>query len=173
MSKRKRSESRSEIRDNVDKSKKDLEQQTDDLETKLGEVDAVRDTIANLDFGGTLEGGTDLEQTTKETEETAVEVFDGEDQKLERFKADNEALEANLSESKEADESDQIKLENVGRRIEAKRTLGDLIEAQQAVISDLKILTDNIARAKEARDRAVEEQKGMKNRVHGNGGKQS
>lgn len=170
MAKRKHTESRSEIDGKVEKSAKDLAEQVDVLHIGQEEVEVVRETLAELDFGGTMEGGDELAQNMEKTEDTAVEVFDAADRRLDETAADNETMEQELEEKKDADGSDQKKLETSATKIREGSTLGEIEKATQTVIRDATILADRIARAKEARDRAKQTQAGLKGRVHRGGG---
>lgn len=173
MKRRRHSESRSEVEKKVETSEKKLDERVDALDKMDKDVRIVREMIADMEFGGTLEGADELEQSVEATEDTAVEVFDEGNQKLEEVETENEALEGDLKEKKETNESDQGKLEDSKQKIEAGKTLQELEQAKENVLRDIQFLADKITRAKEARDQALEEQKGMKNRVHGSGGKRS
>lgn len=172
MSRRRRTESRSEVESKVETSERNLVERIDVLDKMQEDVQTVREMIADMDFGGTLEGTDELEQSVEKTEGTAVEVFDEKDQELEGAAAENEALEENLTEKRETDESDQGKLDSAGEKLDADKTRRDIEEAKETVLRDVEFLAQKIARAKEARAQAREAQKNLQGRVHSGGGGQ-
>jgi len=170
MSRRRSLESQTDIEGKTETSEHDLEEQLDVLGEKHEEVEAVRDTIGKLDFGGTLEAGEHLEDDMGEVEDAAMEVFDKEDGKMEDVEGENEDIEESLTETMEGNEAEQEKLEGLRPDIETDVTRRKIEEAMQTIVKDVEFFADQIVQAIEAREQAKRTQEDLKGRVHSSPG---
>ena len=102
-----------------------IEQRGADLEEKIGDLDkiekdvqTVRDTLANLELGGTAEGNDAVEEAITDAESTTVEVFDREDENLEQLQSENEGQEQELSDHSDTTQEDVERLSEASSRME-------------------------------------------------------
>ena len=166
MAKRRDVPSKGEVTERVEKSNKDMEGKQVDLEKVASDVETVRQTLEKLDFGGTAEGADQLEKSIESAENVTTEVFEREDENLERIQSDSQQFEGEITDHRDTSESDLGKISDSSARIETKETINELIRAKETVLRDIDFLADQINRACDARKKSDAVQEKLKSRVH-------
>ena len=161
--------SRPEINQAIDKSGNDMQEKEADLDKIAADVETVRETLESLDFGGTSEGADAVEVTMEGAEDITEDVFDRGDEELEQIQEEDEEYQGELEEAADSDESDLEQISDASSRIETSETVEGLVQAKEAALRDIDFLSEQINRAREARDRSEQTQREYQNRVHTRG----
>ena len=169
MARKRRSDSprRSEVTEKVEHQKDSMDQKNDELDTIATDKETVTETLESLEFSGTAEGGDDVEEVFETTENLTVEIFDGEDQKLEEIQSDTEEYEGALSDRTDSSESDLDKVANATAKIETRDTVDELAHAKEVLSNDIEFISEQERLAKEARNESDRLQQEHRGRVHG------
>lgn len=166
MAKRSDVPTRNEVTERAETSKKDMEEKELDLDKIATDVETVRETLDKLDLGGTQEGAEQLETSIKGAEDVTEEVFDKEDEDLERIQEENKEFEGDLDERRDTSDSDLGKVSDASSKIETKETINELVKAKEAVVRDIDFLKEQIERVSDARQKSDEIQNKHQARVH-------
>lgn len=161
--------SQGDISETVDRSSSDMDEKLGVLDKTQQDVGTVRQTWANLEFGGTSEGMDSVEESINAAEDVTIEVFDSEDEKLESLQKDSEEYQGELHEHSESDQSDLEEIHDARGRVDTEETLGALEEAIRVAERDGEFLKEQIDRAKAARDESERMQQKYGSQVHGGG----
>lgn len=143
---------RGEITDKVDKHETDMHDKADEIEETVEDVETVRQTLEELDLGGTAEGGDAVEQAIEGAEDVSVSEFDEESQELEQIEGEDEEHEHELEERSDTTSSDLGKISDASGRIHSDAANNELIEAKESALRDIEFLSDQAKRAQEARE---------------------
>lgn len=163
--------SRDEITETIDRSGTELEEKTGDLEKLEKDIQTVRDTLANLDFGGTKEGVNSVEERVSGAETRTTEEFEREDEQLEQVQSENAEVEQELQEHSESERTDLDKLSDASSRLETEVPVNELLKAKEAALQDVDFLAEQIKRAKQAREKSEQAQQEYQNTVRQTGKK--
>jgi hypothetical protein len=166
MGNRKDLSSRREVTERIEKSKIDMEEKEVDLEKVAADVETVRQTIEKLDFGGTTEGVEQLEKSIESAENITTEVFEREDEDLEKMQSENQEYEGEITEHRDISEANLGKISDSSAKIETEETVNELIQTKEAVLKDIDFIRDSISRISDARKRSDEAQENLKSRIH-------
>ena len=158
--------SRGEVTDTVDRSQGDMREKEGGLEKIADDVEVVRQTLENLDFGGTAEGTEAVEEAVRGAEDVTEETFDREDQELDEVQGRDEEYQGELQEHSEASDADLDKLSEASGQIDTRETVNESVKAKEAALRDVEFLAEQIRRAQEARDESERTQSDYENRVH-------
>ena len=161
---------RGEVTEKVEKHGTDMREKMDEIEETVEDVETVRQTLEELDLGGTSEGSDAVEQAVEGAEDVSVEEFDEESGELEEIQRETEEHEDELDERSDTASSDLGKISDASGRIESDATNGKLVEAKESAIREIEFLSEQAQRARDAREesrRAHEERQG---RVQSRGG---
>jgi hypothetical protein len=151
MANRKNYSKRQEFTEINEKDRKDMEAKEGNLDKITSDVETVRDTLDALDFKGTSEGSEQIERSIKSAEDVTTEVFDNEDNELEKIHDENQEFENDVMDRRRSTESDLGKISDSSARIETHETVNELSIAKEAVLQDIDFLSEQIERANEAR----------------------
>jgi len=162
---------RHEVTEKVDTSKELMEEKEVDLDKIADDVETVRETLENLDLGGTSEGSDEVENAIHGAEDVTIDEFDREDEELEQIQQESEKYEGELTERSDASESDVDKISDASSAVETKDTLNELATAKEAALREVDFLAEAIDRAKEAQDESERAQQELQGRVHSGGRK--
>jgi len=157
---------RHEVNEKVDRSKEDLQEKADEADTVVEDIETVRRTLDELDFGGTADGADEVEQSIEEAEDVTVDVFDREDEEVEELQQENEEYEGDLQEHSDTVESDLGKISDASGRIETQETTNELVKAKEASIRDIEFLGEQVERANESRQESERIQQDHQTRAH-------
>ena len=162
--------SRRQIKQRIDISKKKMKGKETDIEKTVSDVESVRKIVEKLDFGGTAEGTLKLETSLDKTENVTISVFDKQNNELEHIQHKGKNYETDIEKRETRNESDLKKISDTSSKIETKETINALIEAKEAVLRDIDFLSEQLKRAKDARDESDAAQRRLEARVnHGKG----
>lgn len=167
MAKRKGFMTRHEMSEKIDRSKKDMGGREINLDKIASDVETVRRTLENLDFGGTIEGSEQVENAIEKAEDVTSDVFAKEDEGLEKAQKDIEGFEGEIRDHHKSSESDLGRISESKNRIETKETVHELEAAREVAVRDIDFLIKQIERAREARERSNSIQEKLLARVQG------
>jgi hypothetical protein len=156
---------RNEVAEKVEDNKREMEGKAADLEKLASDVETIRHTIEQLDLGGTADGFEQVKGAVESAENVTEEVFDREDESLDRIQADNEEFEGELEGGRESSESDLGKISDASAKIETKETVNELLKAKEAVLRDIDFLAEQINRASDAKKESDSVQERLQARV--------
>ena len=166
MAKRGDLSSKREVSERIGKDKNDMEQKEVDLEKVASDVETVRHTLEKLDFGGTTEGAEQLEKSIESAENITTEVFEREDEDLEKIQSKGKEFEGEIAEHRNTSESDLGKISDSSAKIETKETINELVQAKEVVLKDIDFLADSINRISDAITKSDAAQEKLNSRIH-------
>ena len=166
MSRRSDVPTRSEVTEKIDTTKSEMEAKETDLDKTASDVETVRQTREQLDFGGTAEGSDEVESSIESAEDVTTEVFDKEDESLDQVQTRNEEFEGKLQDHQESSESDLGKISDARAKIDTKETINELAKTEEAVRRDIEFLDGEGRRASDAREKSDDIQRRLQARVH-------
>ena len=161
---------RHEIIEKVDLNGKDMGEKEDSLDSVASDVETVRQTLENLDFGGTEDGSDQVKGAIEDAESVTIEVFGREEGQLDQIQNDNQEFEGELQDRRGSSESDLGKLSDSSARTETEETVNELLKAKESVLRDIDFLAEQIDRARVAREKSDAIQENLKARI-GSGGR--
>lgn len=156
---------RHEVSEKIESGKKDMDGREINLEKIASDVDTVRRTLENLDFGGTIEGSEQVEHAIERAENVTTDVFSREDEGLEKAQKDIEGFEREIRDHQKTSESDLNKVSETKSRIKTKETVHELEAAREVAVRDIDFLIKQIERAREAREKSNSIQEKLLDRV--------
>ena len=166
MARRKDVPTRNEVTEKIESDKKEMEGKETDLDKIASDVETVRQTLEQLDFGGTAEGSDEVESSIESAEDVTTVVFDREDESLEQIQTHNEEFEGELQDHHGSSESDLGKISDASAKIETKEAINELEKAREAALRDIDFLAEQIGRASDARKESDTVQEKLQARVH-------
>jgi len=152
--KRKDISTRAEINERREGNLNDMEKKEVNLDRIASDLEIARRTISQLDFKGTKEGAEQLERAIEKAEDVTEDVFNKEDEELERIQSDNLEFEGEIQDSRNFSESDLQKVSDASTSIETKETVDALVDAKDMILRDIDFLDEQIRRAKDAREKS-------------------
>lgn len=165
MSKSKDVSTRHEIARSVIDAQSDFEEKAESLNDIASDLETIRDTIDALNFAGTVEGTTEVEDAIDGAENNAVGVFEAEDDELDERQEESDQFKDDLQERSTQMESDAAAIRDVTDRIQLESTASELAEAKEAALRDVEFLTEQAAHAQESRDQSERVQREYRERV--------
>jgi P2-related tail formation protein len=165
MTRRSDTPRRSDVTETVDRSKRDMEEKSQEIEKVVSDVETVRQTLESLDLGGTAEGAEETEQALDSAEEVTVDVFDREDEQLDTKQNETEEYEGNLNERSDTSKSDLGKISDASTQIDTTETTNELVKAKDSAIRDIEFLEGQARRALDARNESERVQNEHQSRV--------
>ena len=165
MARRKGFMARHEVSEKIERSKKEMDCKEINLDKIASDVETVRRTLDNLDFGGTIEGSEQVENAIENAEDVTTDVFDREDDGLEKAQKDIEGFEGEITEHHKSSESDLGRISESKSRIGTKETVHELEAAKEVAVRDIDFLIKQIERAREAREKSNSIQEKLLDRV--------
>jgi hypothetical protein len=169
MARRKDVPTRHELTDQGQEHDRGMEAKEIDLDKIASDVETVRGTLDNLDFGGTSEGTEEVERSIEAAEDVTVQEFDREDEELEHLQSESQEFEDGIQDRRESSESDMRQVTDAAGKIETKETLNQLEKAKDAALRDMEFLSEQIERARSAREGSNAAQEKLQSRVRAGG----
>lgn len=169
MARRKDVPTRHELTDQGQEHDRGMEAKEIDLDKIASDVETVRGTLDNLDFGGTSEGTEEVERSIEAAEDVTVQEFDKEDEELEQLQSDSQEFEDGVQDRRGSSESDIGKITDAAGKIETKETLNQLEKAREAVLRDIEFLSEQIEHARSAREKSNAARQKLQSRVRAGG----
>ncbi len=144
---------RTEIEHGVSRSIDEIHRKGEQLEHAASDRGITRELDGELELeGGTAEGQQAVRETLRETEETATEIYEHEDDEMAELQRGAGELADDLCDSSERVGQDADRLVDAGGRIHGKEVSDHLRTAERTARSDVEFLEDEEAKAREARD---------------------
>ena len=166
VGKRRELPSQRQVKERIDIGEKDMQEKETDLDKIASDVERVRQTIAKLDFGGTAEGTEQLESSIETAEDVTGSVFDKENEELEQIQDKGKEYETEIEERETTSNSDLEKISSTSAKINTKETINELVNAKEAVLRDIDFLSEQIKRARDAREKSDATQRQLEERVN-------
>ena len=141
---------KNELEGSIEKASLEMKEKGEDLDKIASDAETVKNTLENLDLGGTSEGAEKLKTSFESTERVTKEVFDGKDDELEKIHADNREFEHETEGRRESSETDQHKISDAADAMTTHESINELLKAKEAVLEDIDFLKEQIERAHEA-----------------------
>lgn len=157
---------RGEVTEKVDHSADDMQEKAEEMDKVVEDIETVRQTLEELDLGGTSDGADEVGQSIEAAEDVTVDVFDREDEEVEQLQQDSSEYEGDLHERSDSVESDLGKISDASGRIETQETTNELVNAKEAAIHDIEFLSEQAQRADEAREESERVQQDHQSRTH-------
>jgi len=170
MRKRRDVPTRGEVSEKIDRSRADMDEKEEELDTIAGDVETVRQTLESLDGGGTVDGRDAVEAAVENADDVAVDAFDEQDEGLEEVQSENEEFEGELDERSDVSESDLDKLADAGSRIETDGAASELAKAEEAAQRDVEFLEEHSERTRAEREESERAQQEYQARVRARSG---
>ena len=159
---------RSEIERKIEKADKEMEEKGDMLDDIATDLETIRNTLENLDLGGTKEGADELEASFENTDRTTTEIFNEKDGELDQVQEENKEYEHEIEERKNSSESDLGKVSEASAKINTQESINELLKAKEAGLQEIDFLKDQIDRVREAMSKSDSIQEDLKNRISAN-----
>ena len=165
MARRSDAPSRGEITERIDKTREDLQEAEQEMDTTVCDIETIRGTLEGLEGGGTAEGGDEVESLIESAESETVDVFDEQDGDLEQLQQDGEEYQGELQEHSEVAESDLGKLSDASAQIETAVALDEFRGAKESSMRDIDFLEEQRTRSQDATEESDRVQQEYQQRV--------
>ena len=158
---------RSEVTGKVEESKNEMSEGIENLDVIATDSETVAETLDSLDFSGTTEGTSEVEEAIEQASAVTTEKFDEEDDALEQVQAETEEYEGELQERIDTSQSDNEKIFDAAGKIETQETTSELEKGKDAVADDIEFLNEQNETAKVAREENEQLQQEHRGRLQG------
>ena len=155
---------RAEVTEKIETNKREMEAKEVDIGKIVEDLETVKHTLEQLDFGGTVEGSDEVRGSIEGAENVTEEAYGREDEGLEQVQTRNEEFEGELQERGRSSESDLGKISDA--KVETKETIKQLEDAREAALREIDFLKEQLLRASEARRESNAIQEKLQARVH-------
>jgi hypothetical protein len=169
MSRDNEARSRDEVSAEEARFRDEFAEKEGELESEVHDLETIRETLESLDLAGTAEGAAEVEEPIEAAEEETVETFDRDDEALEAAQDEAAALEDDLQERTSDTESDADKVNDAAARVELDAPAAKLREAQEAAVRDAEFLNEHVKALEEARQESERVQAEYRQRAHSTG----
>lgn len=169
MKRKNDTKSRDEITETVEHSNSEMDEKLGDLDKVQQDISTVRETLANLEFGGTSEGADAVEESMTGAEDVTVDVFDTQDAELDDMQTGSQEYQSEMKDHSDSDQTDLERISEASGMLETNETVSELVKAKEAALRDIDFLMEQIERAQTARDESERIQESYKQRVHSGG----
>lgn len=160
---RNETKSRAEIQETVDRTAEDMDNRGSVLDERRVDVEALRETVESMDFGGTSDAIEVMGNALDGAEGVVVETFERESDELDDVQAGNAEHGEELQGRSDADRSDAERISHTSERISTRESVNELTRARDALLEDIDHLLEQIDRSKEAGQRSEELQNSIAN----------
>ncbi len=162
--------SRNELNETQDKQAEDMRELHEHLEKKAEDLTTVRRLLEDLDLGGaTSEGAVELEGAVDRAERVTEEVFDQDDDALERVQSDAEEERSEVNERKDTSENNLGHITDATAPLDTQETIDQIREGKEAILADIDFLQELVQRAKDTIEESENTQKDLRNIRSGKG----
>ena len=151
MGKAERGRSRTEITDQVEQRRSEMQEKADEIDEVVSDSELERETLESLSFEGTYEGATDIRQNIEQAQEVSSGEFDQESGDLEQIQNESEQTETDLEQQADNTGEDQDRIEDARHQLRSESAGGQLEQASDAAREDIEFLKEQEQRALQAR----------------------
>ena len=156
---------RDEVRDQVETQDREMDDKAEQSDDVVSDAETIRDTINELDFGGTVEGMDGVEQSIESASDVTAEEFDRQDEQIEQLQEEVEDHEQELQERSDTDQTDLGRLADASRELRTDVPNQEVIAAKEALIDDDEFLKEQKFEAEQARQESERLQQEHQSRV--------
>lgn len=160
---------RGEISETVEETDTEMRERAEALGEVVDDIDIIRQTMEDLDRGGTCEGADDVEQNIAAAEGSAVEVFEKGDQELEAVHEKSQEFARELEDRRDSAGGDRQRILDAGGRVRTPEALDRLAGAKEAAEKDVEFLGEHLDRAQQSHEESELTQSEYHGRVHRQG----
>lgn len=171
MARRSDAPSRREVTEKTDQQRDTMREMEDTLETIVGDIETIRQTLDSLEGGGTTEGADSVEGHIQEADNVTVEAFGREDEGLERTQAESQEYGGELQEHGDAADSDRQRISDAERSLRTDDAAGALRETLDAAQEDVEFLKEQFERNSNDHKESEQIQQELQSRAHSGGGR--
>ena len=161
--------SRGEIQEQIDQSGYDMEETGTELERKSQDVGTVRNTLQNLERGGTADGFDAVEVAIGGAEDVAIESYERTDETLETLQAADEQVGDEIRQETETVESNLEHVSEGSSKLETDEPVNEMVRVKEELLRDEEFLNEQRERAETARNDSEEAQQQFRSRVETGG----
>ena len=158
---------RSEISQTLEDTDIDMRERAEDLGERADDVGIIRETMEELDGGGTSEGTDDVEQNIVAAEGAAVEAFEQADEELETVHEKSREFARELEDRRDSAEGDRQRISDAGGRVRTPEALDRIAAAREAAEKDVEFLGEHLDRAQQSHEESERTQSEYQDRVRG------
>lgn len=152
MGKRSDVPTRGEISETVERHQQEMHERSEEVEKTVDDVETVRQTLENLDLGGTSEGSEAIEGAIDAAEDAGVGEFKEESEGLEQVELKSEEHEGEIHERSDTTSADLGKISDASGRLHGDAANRELVDAKEEALRDVEFLKEQAARAEDARN---------------------
>jgi len=157
--------SRTEVESTVEGHKDSMNEKGEEIEETVCDVEVERQTLDDLELGGTTEGADTVEQSIESAQETSVGEFEGQSGELEQVHGEAEEYEGELHERSDTTSSDMDKISEATGQIHSDGPKSELDAARDAAQEDIDFLDEMEQNDQEARTESQSLHEDHKGRV--------
>ena len=139
-----------DVIEKVNRHQTDMDDKGEQIEEAADDVQTERQTLEQLDLGGTTDAAEAIEQAIESAEDVSVEQFDSESQDLEEVHSDSQDHEDELQERSDTSSSDLGKISDASAEIHNDTANDQLVDANMEMISRIP---DSVDQLREQLDR--------------------
>jgi len=132
--------SRTEVESTVEGHKEAMDEKGEEIEKTVCDVEVEKQTLDDLELGGTQEGADTVEQSIESAQDTSVGEFDEQSGELEQVHGEVEEYEGELNERSDTTSSDMDKISEASGQINSDAPKGEMDAARDAAQEDIDFL---------------------------------
>jgi len=160
--------SRSEITERIDDTERSMRDAEEKLEEAVDDEDVVHNTLENLDFSTTEEGGRDTRDLIEAAGDAVDTAIDERDDVLDKAQDESTEIEEDLAERAEtAKENERTAVEGQ-ERLHVRDALDQIMRCVEAIRSEDAFLEENKEQTRASHEASVDHRKALQAR-HGGG----
>lgn len=146
----------SDVTAEVERHRTEMQEQAEVAETKVADLEVERQTLEELDRGGTSDGADEADQSIEQARDTSGAEFDQESEILDQQHAEAEEYEQELDQRGETASGDREKIAGGRDQVSSDAAGGELAAAEDAAQRDIDFLAESEQNAEESRRESVE-----------------
>ncbi len=163
----KRIRRREDVREDVRKTDNEIQKTQEGLGRERDDIVVTRETLEQIEGGGTEEGAAEVFESVEKAEEAATELFDEDSETLEQTHAEGQESAEDLEEGSESVERDVETIRDAAGRVNTRENLRELEEALDRARNDKDFLDRHIERLEETIRQSEDDYQELYAEVHG------
>jgi len=147
---------RNDVTAEVERHRTEMQEQAEVAETKVADLEAERQTLDELDRGGTSDGADEADQSIEQARDASGAEFEQESEVLDQQHAEAEEYEQELDQRGETASADRERIAGGRDQVRSDAAGSELAAAEEAAQRDTDFLAESEQNAEEARGESVE-----------------
>jgi len=147
---------RSDVTAEVERRGAEMQEQAEEVETKVADLETERRTLDELDRSGTSDGVDEVDGSIERARDASGSEFDQESETLDQQHAEAEEHEQQLDQRGEAASADRERIAGGRDQVHSDAAGSELAAAEEAAQRDIDFLAESEHKAEEARRNSVE-----------------